>query len=175
MNIPKNIRDFVGKESQIPFLHQKYSYPRTKSVDDLRDIASDLLLKDIRPFYEPDQAEVNSAIFNFLLEPLKNGNFYSENEAHPLEIELLLSPKGLVAGFCDGGSYFSRKEIKQYWESKKIHPEKTESEEPQIGYGIGTQFIYEMADLIHIDNLISKLFLGIKMGSIYLRPPKNLK
>ena len=119
MNIHKNIRDFVGKESQIPFLHQKYSYPRTKSVDDLRDIASDLLLKDIRPFYEPDQAEVNSAIFNFLLEPLKNGNFYSENEAHPLEIELLLSPKGLVAGFCDGGSYFSRKEIKQYWESKK--------------------------------------------------------
>ena len=47
------------------------------------------------------------------------------------------------------------------WESKKFHHEKTYSGVKGIGCGAGTQIVYWAADLIFVDTVANKLYVGL--------------
>lgn len=161
MDIPISIKAFLKETNQENIFYGEYTFPKTKDINQLRSIARSLFIEKICQFYDSKNIDVNSAIYNFLIEPLKNGNFYSDNKQSPLEIGLILSKNALVTSCIDGGSYFTREDIKTAWESKQVHPEKTQSEEKQIGYGLGKKIIYEMSDLILVETQLNKLFLGL--------------
>ena len=159
MEIPYEIIVFLNS-NDYKYINQKFHYdPKLKST---RKLAIDSVFEIIKPYYESNGHSINNGLFNFLVEPLKNSNFYSlADSGREGVFELFLESKSLVAGYFDGGDYFKRKDVKECWENRIYHKEKRHVESDQVGYGIGTQLIYGIADLIFVDNLAGKLYTGI--------------
>jgi hypothetical protein len=143
------------------FMKKEFKFRKTDNVDEVRDNALGLYLEHLSPFFGKHQLLINTGMFNFILEPMKNGNFYSKSKT-PLKVKLFLSPELLMASFCDGGEYFKREDVKEHWENKKIHSDKFIHSEKQIGFGFGTNIIYHSADLIYVDTSNNTLYLGVK-------------
>jgi hypothetical protein len=136
-------------------------FKKTKNIDYVREIASETFFKIVRPYYSEQKLEVNIGTFNFLVEPLKNANFYGSNSIDNVLFRILLSKYGFIASYNDGGSYFRRSDVKSCWENRTIHPEKHPKLNDAVGFGIGTGLVYSVADLIFVDTDNATLYTGI--------------
>ena len=162
---PKEVKDFIGSDEIES--HKKYFWYEEEPLDKNREIIVKSYLDIIKPYYEKFGRHISPGMFNFLIEPIKNSNYYSLKESGKRGVfELFLSPKKLVAGYFDGGEYFKKKDVKDCWENRILHKERKSVELrkkgiKEIGFGIGTQKIYYIADFIFVDNLEGKLYTGI--------------
>ena len=77
----------------------------------------------------------------------------------------------LVASYRDGGLYFTRQDVKEAYENKKIrHPEKHViglNRHNDVGYGAGTGTIYDTSDFIHVETTTATLFTGVSTKGIF--------
>lgn len=167
-NLPNEVKTFLT-DSKESYTSNSLEIKFTEDANSLREIAKNLLFQKVKPFYEERELAVNYAVFNFLLEPLKNANFHGGKEKeHTIILGLYLSSLGLAASYFDGGSYFKRKEIKKCWEKRYHFPEKNKVANKEIGFGVGTGLIYNLADLIYVDLEQGVLYTGLSVGGKYL-------
>jgi len=165
-DLPPRVLKFLGPLEKV-LIKEKRIVP-TNDANYLRDIAKDLLFKNIQPYYEQFQLEANNGIFNFLVEPLKNANFHGgANAKNPIKFKVIMTPKALVASYQDRGSYFTRQDVKQAYEKRIQHSEKHHVENKEIGYGAGTVTIYELSELIHVETTTGTLFTGISTSTMF--------
>jgi hypothetical protein len=162
-DIPEEVLSFSNISLE-ECLYEEFRYGSTTNLKEIRKVAKELFYEKIVPYYSEININVNNAVYNFILEPLKNANFHGESDT---SIKLLLSHAALIAGFSDGGIYFKRSVVKEHWEKRELFPEKHEVEEKQIGYSAGTSLIYSMSDLIHVDNDSGTLYIGLSTDGRY--------
>ncbi|MGV8169089.1 MAG: hypothetical protein ACP5N3_03455 [Candidatus Nanoarchaeia archaeon] len=151
----------------------KFIQKKFQSVDDvdfLREMIEDLYVGEISSFYKDKNRNMFllPGLFNILIEPLKNANFHGgNNKEHVVDFGLFLSDKILIAGYCDGGDFFARPEIKYSYENRIEVNEKNIVSNTEIGYGVGTGLVYRFADLLAVDNSSKTLYLGILTKNSY--------
>jgi hypothetical protein len=162
MNIPTIITNFLGSEENICLKVQELH--GQESIDEIREIASKTILEIIQPYYSGMNIHVNHAVFNFILEPLKNAHVHSEDHKK-ITFQTMMSTKGLVASYNDGGQYFKRLDVKNCYENRIKHPEKHKANIPGIGYGAGTMILYDLADFIHVDKNSGTLYAGLSIDN----------
>lgn len=161
--LPDEVRDFVRADSyksEDVLYYPTFFFP-SKNITAVHDIACDALMRRIKPYYRQRELESDNSPYNFLVEPLKNANFHSDSENSMIRFDLVLTPLVLAASYNDEGSYFRRQEVKEAWENKIVLPEKHKVDSKQVGYGAGTGFIYDLADLIHVDTDSGTLYIGM--------------
>jgi len=160
MQLPKEVQKFLKTKD---FHYHKETYTYDEEFDDLDDKVSDLVLEIINPYYKKHKRGIpKNGLFNILLEPIKNSNFYTlRNTDNKATMELFLSPFSIIARCFDGGDYFKREDVKFAWENKLKHSEKQKVEKKGIGHGIGREYINEYCDLIYVDILKGHLYIGI--------------
>lgn len=163
-NFPEEVLNFANPsiKSLEDSLVKYQTHKRTNKLDEVRDISEDILLNTLMPHYDKLNIKTSSSTFNFMVEPLKNSFFHSKGNKDRY-LSLIISPSSFIFGINDGGSYFKRPEIKQYWESRKKYPERHKSSLKEIGFGIGTGLVYDLADLIYVENSSGTLYLGSKV------------
>jgi len=162
--LPNEVNSFLtnSEDSIEDYVINSLQIESSNKIDKLRKIVSDIFMNQVKPYYDQREIIVNNAVYNFLLEPLKNSNFHGgDKEKHTISLELFLYPLSLAASYGDNGLYFTRSEVKQHWENRIAFTEKNYVPEKQIGYGLGTPLIYEMADIIHIDISTGTLYIGL--------------
>jgi hypothetical protein len=165
--IPSKVVDFLGRKEK--FCVMTYDIPKDPTpagLDDLRDLASRIALESILQYYNHISIHVRPGVSKFLLEPLKNANFYSDNNKDIL-FRLMMSQRGLVATYNDRGEYFKDPEVKHCYENRILHPKKINSDIKGIGYDYGTRFLYDTADMIYIDK--GTLYTGLSIDKMVRR------
>ena len=161
MKIPEKVLEFIDSPIE-NIVKKEFSFKKSEDIDDVVRNVIEIIMPQIDEFYTKFDFEHRlPTIYKILVEPMKNGNFYSNNTNNPLNVELFMYENGLVASFCDGGKYFQRSEIKNHWESRKKHPEKFTPSIEGLGKGCGTRFAYDFMDLIFVDNQSNKLYTGV--------------
>lgn len=143
-----------------------YSFELEYSEENRKN--SDLVIQTyemiIVPYYQQRGFNVNSGMYNYLVEPIKNANYYSLRQSKQKGLfSIMMAPTRFVAQYCDGGDYFKRKDVKNCWEHKEYHPEKQPLEKGLTGYGIGRKFIFELSDFIFVDTTQGSLYMGINI------------
>lgn len=159
MEVSKFLRD-DPKVSSI-----KLDFKKKGTVEEIREIAVKAFFDAVIPYYNFLHKEVNPGVWNLLVEPLKNANFYGSNGVDDIRFEIMLSKNGVVATYNDGGTYFRREEVKQCWENRTKHPEKHDRVDKQLGAGLGMTIIYSVADFIFIDTTKGTLYLGLSINN----------
>ncbi len=161
---PEEIISFsnLSAKSLKDYLIEYQTHKRTNKTDEVREISENILFNKLIPYYEKINIDTALSTFNFMVEPLKNSFFHSEGNKD-INLSLLIAPSSFIFGINDGGNYFKRPEIKQYWEARKKYPERHKSPHKEIGFGIGTGLIYDLADLIYIENSSGTLYVGSKV------------
>ena len=177
-NIPGEVLNFLtGPNTSLEeCVSEGYRFESPMDLERLREIGKGLFFGRVRQHYDDKGIRANMEVCKFLLEPLKNANFHggSDKERRIL-IRLLLSPVAFVAGFNDGGAYFKKDGVKEYWEMRKPFPEIHQAEGGQIGFGVGTPLIYGMADLIYVEKTSGTLYLGLSTNGKYFGFKKTLR
>jgi hypothetical protein len=167
--MPSPIAEFLGRKEKFSIIrHQIPKKATVEGLDTLRDIVSDIVLEDIISHYHNIGLNINPSLFNFLLEPLKNANCHSTSDKD-IAFRIMMSRRGIVASYNDGGEYFKREDVKTCYENRVYHPEKHQSNIYGIGYGVGTQLMYSIADLIYVDKEKNTLYIGISLDKIVLK------
>ncbi len=169
-DLPNEVRSFLdySKNSIDDYLASSVKIESTASLNNLREIIADIFRNKVKPYYSQKGIIINNGIFNFLLEPLKNAHFHGgTRKNHATLFELFLSPSVLVSSYADGGPYFTREDVKQFWENKRLFSEKHRVSNKEIGYEVGTPLIYGMADLIHVNTASGRLYLGLSVLGHY--------
>ncbi len=166
-SIHPDVSRFLLDDSEIIVVDK--SFNRKETVREIRELATRSLLDVVVPYYSKFGFQVNTCVYNFLVEPLKNSNFYGSDGIDKILFELYLSRNGLVASYNDGGSYFRREDVKDCWEKRMLHLEKHPSVNEELGFGMGTDFIYTMADFIFIDTLHGSLNIGLSISNEVFR------
>lgn len=165
-NLPKPVKYFLQADSyraEDVLYHKTSFFPFIKNRD-VQEVAKRALLDRVMPYYEKRGLQVNTAPYNFLVEPLKNANFHGGRDGSgngEISFELFLTPLVLAASYRDGGRYFMRQEVKKAWESKIVFPEIHELHSEEVGFGFGIGLIYGMADFIHVDTSSGTLYTGM--------------
>jgi hypothetical protein len=141
------------------FLAEERLIIPTDKTDDLRRIAKEILFQKVQPYYRRCGLDANLGIFNFLVEPLKNANYHGNSTpSNPIRLGIFLTPQALVASYNDGGLYFKRQDVKEAYENKIPHPEKHHLEQKDVGFGFGTEIIYDLSDLLYVETTSGTLF-----------------
>ena len=155
----KEIKRFLNS-SEIKKFQKSFRYE--EDFFSIRETITNLCEYTLLPYYEKLGRPIRRSIYNFLIEPLKNSNYYALKDTNNEGVfELFYSPKSFIAGYFDGGEYFKKEDVKECWENRIFHKEKANVNIKGIGHGVGTQIIYEFANFIFIDNLEGKLYTGI--------------
>jgi hypothetical protein len=156
---PHEVLEFLGDlESAVI---REYEFTKTRDFSKVRSDAKVLLDQIVAPNYET----VDSAVYNFILEPLKNAHLYGASD---VALQVLYSQKGLVFSFNDQSDYFRQPRVKAHWEQRRPLPDSTDMSHPQAGFGMGAALIYTMADLIFVDSATSTLYTGLRAGGNYI-------
>ena len=167
--VPVELTTFLGSSETIVSLSREI--PKKDSQDRLEvliEIVSLTVLNVANPYYKKFDIPVGPVLFNFLLEPLKNANYYSESDKDIL-FGIMMSKNGLVASYNDGGPYFHRTDVKYCYEHKILHQDKSQSTINGIGYGRGTKILYEIADIIFVDTINGTLYTGISVDNQFFK------
>ncbi len=160
-NIPELVKDFLRLDSYKPedIFYYKLLFPPLEKNSEVQNIAKRALIEQVMPYYAKREMEAKTGVYNFLVEPLKNANFHGPRNCN-IDFELIMTPLVLAASFCDGGDYFKRREVKKAWENRVKFPERHDAKVDGIGYDAGTDLIYSLADLIHVDKSKGALYIG---------------
>ncbi len=153
-DLPQPVRDFLKLDSykrEEIFYHPTFFIPFSENSK-VQDIAKRALVNQVMPYYKNRGLEANTAPYNFLVEPMKNANFHGGSKSFTVRFELFLTPLALAASFRDGGPYFTRQEVKEAWENRTFL-----FEPHKLG---GTDIVYSLADLIHVDTATGTLYTG---------------
>lgn len=163
-SFPEEILNFTNSsgKSLEDSLIKYQTHKRTSELDEVREISENILFNLLIPYYEKIDIDTSLSTFNFMVEPLKNSFFHSGGNKN-IDLSLLISPSSFIFGINDGGSYFKRPEIKQYWEARKKYPERHKSPLKEIGFGVGTGLVYDLADFIYVENSSGTLYLGLNV------------
>lgn len=115
-------------------------------------------------YYHGKGVEANVGYQTLFLpgELLKNAYHHGEGNNHLVSLGIFLSPKIVIVGCNDGGSYFKDSEIKKMWE-KRIPIESKgfqfdKSHQFISGANIGRRVSYAFTDEIFIDNKLGTFF-----------------
>jgi hypothetical protein len=161
MYIPNEVIKFINVPLENVVI-KEFSFKKSKDIDDVVEMVMDVILPKINEFYEPIESRYRfQNIYKMLAEPMKNANFYSSNDSHPLNVNIFMYPTGFVSSLCDGGIYFTNSEVKKSWESRKNNFESFTPSIKGLGGGCGKMFIFELMDFIFVDNENNKLYTGI--------------
>jgi len=159
-DLPLKIIKFLGPLEN-SLIEERLIIP-TDNTDDLRKIAKDVWLQTIQPYYRKFGIDAVNGIFNFLVEPLKNANYHGCSTLdNPIKMGVFMTSQALVATYNDGGPYFKRQDVKEAYENKIPHPEKHKIEHKDVGFGFGTEIIYDLSDLIYVETITGTLFTGV--------------
>lgn len=162
-NIAQIIGEIIGTKNNTEIL-KEFVKNGDEGLDDMRDILNDTYVEIIKPFYNNINISATPGIFNFLLEPLKNANYYSDCD-DLIKFRLILSKKGIIASYNDGGNYFKSEFIKECYEKRIPHLSKYTADSKQVGYGVGTRLLYDLADLIYVDSTDGTLYAGLLINN----------
>jgi hypothetical protein len=166
--IPFEVISFLGRKEKVVVLYQKFS-KNANDLDELREAASRTMAETVQPYYASINKSVNAGVFNFLLEPLKNANFYS-NSLDKILFGVMMSKKGLIALYNDGGEYFKKQDVKECYENRIKHPENFPPNRGKgTGYGVGTGLIYDLSDFIYVDTAKGTLYTGLSIENKVFR------
>jgi hypothetical protein len=92
---------------------------------------------------------------------VRNGIEHSDAN-DPIELQFAFGVGGLVVAYRDGGSYFSRQEIKRLYELKQPNHLVTQPKFGIVAGGrVGTGMIYDIFEKIHIDTT-ERVFYGLQ-------------
>ena len=160
-HLPELIQDFLKLDSYLSenIFYQKLSFVPLNKNSEVQNMAKQALTKQVIPYYSKLNLQANTSVYNFLVEPLKNANFHGPRDVN-IEFELFLTPLVIAASYNDGGAYFKRQEVKEAWENRIKFPEKHDAGVYGIGFGVGNELIYDLADLIHVDVPRGILYTG---------------
>jgi len=160
---PEDIVSFLGGNiNNCERLH--YKVGMGQDISKLRKFTKGVFLNRVKPYYSSMEININNAMYNFLLEPLKNAVFHGGGD---VSVDLLFNQKAFVSSFRDGGDYFKGDCMKDIWEHRIPIHERNIVEEDQIGFGSGSDFVYSYADLIHVDANNGILYLGLNVDLKY--------
>ncbi len=170
-DLPKPVSDFlkVSDFSLEECLIDIKQFDKKFNWNDIRSHLVYSTMKKIRQYHGIDNSICDFPNhYTIPNEALKNAHYHGGNgKSIALEFGTFLTPVGITYSFCDGGLYFTKKDVKQHWEARKHHPEKHIINIRNVGFGVGTKTIYSICDLIFVDNERGMLFTGITRKNKY--------
>lgn len=162
MTIPKEVSDFLESRYESHSKIFKTTENTTIDLNKLSKEAAYLTQVTLPLAYFPFGIKVNTSMYNFVVEPLKNARVHSDS-SEPFQIGFwcYTSREGIICAYNDGGNYFKNPEVKKTWEDK-INLDKHITNIYGIGCGMGRELLFLHGDLIHIDTETATLYTGLK-------------
>ncbi len=163
-NLPDEILNFFRLQNEnLVSVFEHLSFYENESWKTLQSEFIRGTLNKVETYYKTNNFEAPDRTKSYLVanEALKNC-FYHGGDGITTKISLmtLLTPGAFGYCFKDGGNYFKKQDIKEFWEGKRFHLEKHITRNKNIGYGLGTKIIYEVSDFIYVDTNDGTLFTG---------------
>ena len=147
-HIPDDVVDFLGGDIS-SCERYSLSVKSNEDITELRTITKEIFAETVKPYYADMGSNVHGYVHDAVLAGLKNAVSHGGGD---VSFDLLFNNVGLVSSYFDGGEYFTDSHNKDLWENR-------------IGNGSGSRLIYDVADLIHIDNPNGVLYMGLRVDS----------